>query len=191
MRHKHSCCFEIRSPRVPFDIDGIVNVVRNCPPYLTTTYPPYFFWMVSHIWPASCAVAALDGEIVGWCSILPQSRGKYFLHHIGVAPTARQHGVAEELLMHLRNGLKHQPGFALEFTVDQRNTAARNLLRRVADHAGLDMQRSSDVLAFLEPECREELYVMSPHSAIQAAKSALILPGQKPKMREQFWEQSA
>jgi ribosomal protein S18 acetylase RimI-like enzyme len=90
------------------DLRGIVSVVRACEPYLTA-HMSYIYWMLIRQCRDTCAVAALGGEIVGWCSILPGPGGNYFVHQLGVAPKARRHGLAQSLLTHLVDRLNSSP----------------------------------------------------------------------------------
>jgi N-acetylglutamate synthase-like GNAT family acetyltransferase len=149
----------IRSPR-PDDIKGIVDVVRTCEPFLTA-HMSYIYWMNVHYYQETCAVAELNGEIVGWCSMIPVSGSKYFLHQLGVAPKARRLGVAALILAHLLKQLKQQhAAFSVEFTADRRNAAVLNFNRTTAEHVGMRLVKKSEVVPILE-ESEEELYAMT------------------------------
>src|ERR1700694_2777639 len=54
---------QIRCPRSD-DIRGIVEVVRSSEPFLTA-HMSYIYWMNIQYFRDTCAVAELDGEIVG------------------------------------------------------------------------------------------------------------------------------
>src|ERR1017187_8839707 len=97
----------IRTPRAA-DIRGIVDVVRACEPFLTA-HMSYIYWMNIRHAGDTCAVAERGGEIVGWCSIIPVSEGRYFLHQLGVAPKARRQGLAEALLAYQLEKLRLKP----------------------------------------------------------------------------------
>jgi L-2,4-diaminobutyric acid acetyltransferase len=165
---------EIRTPRAE-DIRGIVTVVRACEPYLTA-HMSYIYWMDIRYFCETCAVAELAGELVGWCSIIPVSSKKYFLHQLGVAPGARRRGLAEALLAYQVIKLKGQlASFELDFTVDRQNGMALRLIRSVADRTGMQMQKRPEVVELLEEGCKEELYVMSPRRS-KSSGSDLLSP---------------
>ena len=151
---------EIRMPTVA-DLSGIVTVVRSCEPFLTA-HMSYIYWMNIRNHGETCAVAELNGELVGWCSISPTPSGKYFLHQLGIAPRARRRGVGESLLDFLLNKLKKQTAaFELEFTIDRKNGAAQTLFKGFAERAGMHLWKTGAVVELLEDSCTEELYVMS------------------------------
>ena len=150
---------EIRSPR-PDDIRGIVNLVRTCEPFLTA-HMSYIYWMNVQYCCETCAVAEMAGVIVGWCSAIPVSPGKYFLHQLGVAPAARRRGVAASLFVSLLQKLKQKhSAFELEFTSDRRNEAVLKLNRAIAERAGMHLMKKPDVVQVIE-ESEEELYLMT------------------------------
>ena len=118
------------------------------------------YWMNVHFWYDTCAVAELDGELVGWCSIIPLPGGKYFLHQLGVAPSAQRLGLAQSLLAYLVNKLikNHSAVFKLEFTIDRTNRAALNLFRAVADAKGMHLLKRPEPVELIEEGTGEELY---------------------------------
>jgi len=167
---------KIRRPRAE-DIRGIADLVRACEPFLTA-HRSYILWMYIQYCGDTCAVAELDGEIVGWCSMIPVSGAKYFLHQLGVAPGARRRGIAESLFLYLLKKLKEQrAAFDLEFTADRRNHAVLNLNRRIADSAGMRLMKKPDVLHLVE-ESEEDLYIMTPVDQTSAPQRAPRLPNQ-------------
>ena len=151
----------IRTPKRT-DISGIVEVIRACEPFLTA-HDPYIYWIDTHYWGETCAVAEQAGEIIGWCAVIPVSRETYLLHQLGIAPHARQLGVAKSLYGFVLRKLKAlHTEFALEFTVHQANIAALSLDRRMAVEAGLVMTKRPDD----EQRCAiagEEMYVSTYH----------------------------
>jgi L-2,4-diaminobutyric acid acetyltransferase len=153
---------ELRTPRAQ-DIRGIVDLVRTCAPFLTA-HMSYIYWMNIHLYRETCAVAELRGEIVGWCSMMPVSGGRFFLHQLAVAPRVRRRGLAEWLLVSQLNKLmKREPArFQLELTIDQRNPAALSLFRAVAEGSGMHLLKQPDLVELLEEECKEDLYLMTP-----------------------------
>jgi L-2,4-diaminobutyric acid acetyltransferase len=152
----------IRKPRID-DITAIVAVVEDCAPYLTA-HSSYIPWIYTQFYFETCAVAEMDGEIVGWCSIIPVPRG-YFLHQLGVAAKARRKGIARAMLTHqLQRLALHEKTFALQFTVDRRNAAVLDLNRSIADHLGMQVVKKPGVLPLVE-DSEEELYMMIPQKA--------------------------
>ena len=150
---------QIRSPK-PDDIKGIVDVVRACEPFLTA-HRSYIYWMNIQYCRDTCAVAELNGEIIGWCSMIPVSGSKYFLHQLGVAPKVRRQGVAALFFAYLLQKLKQRhAAFEVELTADRRNCAVLNLNRAIAKRAGMRLTKKPDVVRVLE-ESEEELYAMT------------------------------
>ena len=146
---------KIREPRNT-DIRGIVEVIRDCEPFLTA-HSSYIVWMYVEFFAATCAVAERAGEIVGWCSMVPAPGGRHLLHQLGVAPHARRQGIATSLFAHTLQKLDLQrDGFALEFTVDRRNGAVPTLNRKIADFAGMQIVKRAETLHLVE-ESEEEL----------------------------------
>ena len=94
---------KLRAPKVA-DLQGIVNVVRTCAPYLTA-HSSYIYWMNIQ-YSDTCAVAEREGHIVGFCSIVPAKEGKHFLHQLAVAPDVRRQGIAKLLLTYLLENLR-------------------------------------------------------------------------------------
>jgi L-2,4-diaminobutyric acid acetyltransferase len=151
---------EIRRPKAD-DISGIVTVVRSCEPFLTA-HMSYIYWMNIHNYGETCAVAELNGELVGWCSISPTPSGKLFLHQLGIAPRARRRGVGDSLLAFLLNRLSERNvAFELEFTIDRKNRAAQNMFKRFAERTGMHLLKAGAAIELLEENCTEELYVMT------------------------------
>lgn len=164
---------QIRTPRER-DIAAILTVVRACEPFLTPD-ASYVFWMTVHNYGQICAVAEMGSELVGWCSILPVSRGRYFLHQLAVIPNAREQGIGEVLLTHLLAKLKAEFDLAeIEFTIDRKNSTALDLIRTVAHAAGMRLVKRSGFVALVEAGCDEELWAMVP-----ALAGELEIVGQK------------
>jgi GNAT superfamily N-acetyltransferase len=117
--------------------------------------------MYIQFWRDTCAVAELDGQIIGWCSIICVSSETYFFHQLGVASHARRLGIGKSLFTFVLKKLKaRHEAFSLEFTVDRRNKAAFDLDCSVAAEAGMAMTKKPDTVpAFGGSE--EELYVMA------------------------------
>jgi len=153
---------EIRRPRID-DIPAIVAVIEDCAPYLTA-HSSYIPWIYTQFYFETCAVAEMDGEIVGWCSIIPVPGG-YFLHQLGVPPKARRKGIARAMLTHqLQQLAMHEEDFTLQFTVDRRNAAVLDLNRSIAECVGMKVIKKSGVLPLVE-DSEEELYMMVPQIA--------------------------
>lgn len=157
-----SSSIRIRDARVG-DIDGIAAVVGDCGPYLTN-HARYLYLIYTRCFSATCAVAVEDGTIVGWCSMLPTSRGEYFLHQLGIAPQARGKGVALRLFAFLVAKLRTRHGdrFRIEFTVDRRNKTVHRLTRGMAERFGLSLQKLPEAVPPLGDGSDEELYEMTP-----------------------------
>jgi GNAT superfamily N-acetyltransferase len=110
----------------------------------------------------TCAVAELGGEIVGWCSMMPVSDTRYFLHQLGVAPKVRRRGVAASLFVHLLRRLKRRHSmFEIEFTSDRRNSAVLQLNKIIAERMGMRLIKKPDAVQVIE-DSEEELYAMAP-----------------------------
>jgi len=151
---------KIRIPRTD-DIAGIVELVRTCEPFLSV-HGPYLYWIYIQYWRETCAVAESDGQIIGWCSIIPVSGATYLFHQLGVAPHARRLGLGKSLFVFMLERLKaRHRTFAIEFTVDRRNGAALDLDRAVAAEEGMRMTQKPDIIPALEGS-EEVLYVMTP-----------------------------
>jgi L-2,4-diaminobutyric acid acetyltransferase len=150
---------KIRTPRMG-DIAGIVELVNTGKPYLSA-HGPYLYWIYINFWRDTCAVAELDGEIIGWCSIIPVSGATYLCHQLGVVPHARRLGLGKTLFLSVLDKLKaRHTAFAIEFTVDRRNRAALDLDKAVAAEAGMELTKKPDTVPALEGS-EEELYVMT------------------------------
>jgi GNAT superfamily N-acetyltransferase len=149
----------IRTPEAD-DLQGVVELVRNCEPFLTA-HRSYTYWINIQYCRETCAVAELDGEIIGWFSVMSVSDFAYFIHQIGVAPRVRRMGVATALFVYvLQKLMAGHKAFNLEFVLDRRNDAALNFNRAVAALMGLGMMKKSDVVQLLE-DSQEELWVMT------------------------------
>ncbi len=103
------------------DIAGIVALVEACGPYLTR-HGAYLYLIYTRCFRDTCAVAMMNGKVVGWCSTLPVTRGSYFIHQLGIARKARGRGVALALFAYLIGKLRarHGDDFRLEYTADHR-----------------------------------------------------------------------
>lgn len=158
---------KIRTPRMD-DLQGIVSVVRACEPYLTA-HMSYIYWMQIRHCRDTCAVAVMGGEIVGWCSIIPGSGGRYFVHQLGIAPKARRQGLAQSLLAHLVSELRRREDTPeLEFTIDRMNGAALDVVKTVAGRVEMQLRRTPEPVGLLEDGCAEDLYVMTPDASRRA-----------------------
>jgi ribosomal protein S18 acetylase RimI-like enzyme len=147
------------------DLEAIVRVVRECEPYLTA-HVSYVYWMQVRHCRETCAVAELDGGLVGWASVLPVVPGTFFLHQLGVARKARRQRLAASLLAYLLDKLKREVvAFELEFTVDAKNGAALELVRQVSESEEMRLRKIPEVVQLLEKDNAEELYVMTPSVA--------------------------
>lgn len=137
-----------------------MDLVRNCEPFLTA-HRSYIYWINVHYFRETCAVAELDGEIIGWCSMICVSGAKYFLHQLGVAPKARRQGIAASLFVYLLRRLRQRHGaFEIEFTSDRRNRAVLELNRLIAECMGMRLMKKPDVVQVIE-DSEEELYTMT------------------------------
>ena len=159
---------EIRTPRTE-DIGGIVALVEACSPFLTA-HESYIYWMYLRFFRETCAVAELDGEIVGWSSILPVAHGRYFIHQTGIAPDLRSKGLAGRMLSYLLEQLKDK-AVEFEFTIDRKNSACQALMRSVAASAGMQVAKRREPVELLEEQCGDELYVMTPAAEVRSPRS--------------------
>jgi len=159
---------EMRQPSL-CDLPGIVAVVRCCKPWLTP-HVSYMYWMQVRLFAETCAVAEAGGEIVGWCSAVPSSGGKHFIHQLGVIPDLRRHGVARSLLAHLVSRLTRRlDAVEIEFTIDRKNGAALDLVRAVVKDAGMSLRKAPETVELMEADSGEELYVMTSRARIKRA----------------------
>ena len=160
-------------------------MVRACEPFLTA-HNSYIYWKDIRYCGETCAVAELDGELVGWCSIFPVSSTRYFLHQLAVAPKARRlrpsqrrraQGVAESMVRYLFSKLRdrHIANFEVEFTAARNNPAALNMIRASSERAGMHLLKRPDSVELLEEGCEEELYSLKPDGSLQAFNSLSIL----------------
>lgn len=154
---------EIRSPRAT-DIGGIVELVQSCRPFLTA-HESYIYWMNLRCFRETCAIAELNGKVVGWCSMVPVTNGKYFIHQTGVAPDLRGKGLGTLMLLFVLNTAKDR-AVQFEFTIDRRNTACLYLMKSVAARTGMRLAKRPEPVELLEENCGDELYVMTPSSEI-------------------------
>lgn len=163
----------IREARVD-DIDQIAALIETCGPYLSK-HGNYLYFVYSHCFGQTCAVAIDDGRIVGWRSTLHVSTGNYLLHQLGVAPEARGKHVAFQLFAHLLCKLKalHGDEFRVEFTADRRNEAVHRLNRKVADSCHMCLRKLPTVVPVLEEGSEEELYEMTPLQGTAAGSMSL------------------
>jgi L-2,4-diaminobutyric acid acetyltransferase len=154
--HPKSCAVQIRTPRMD-DVPGIALLVRECRPFLTA-HASYLYWAYCRYYAETCALAEVDGQIAGWCHANAVGRGKYFSHQTAVAPWARGLGIGRSLWAHVLNRIKHEPGFALEFTIERRNIAALKMLTAAAEDAGLCLTKTGETADLLEADSCEEVY---------------------------------
>lgn len=167
MENKNQAAVIIRKP-CPSDIQGVVELIRSCEPFLTA-HASYIPWIYIRYWCDTCAVAVNpDGDIVGFCSMFPVPGGRFFLHQLAVSPKARRQGIATSLFLFLLERLPKRDAFMLEFTVDRRNSAVLNLNKKIAAHAGLQVVKQADAVHVVE-ESEEELYMMTPQIAAKSA----------------------
>ena len=180
---QHDClgCVNVRTPRVD-DIREIIRVVRACEPILTA-HISYIYWMYIRYYRDTCAVAELNGTLVGWCSVAAVAKDKYFSHQSAVDPAKRGRGVGTSLWAYVLDKIARSPAFQLEFTIERSNSAALRLMQGVADRAGMFLHKTQETAQLLEEGCAEEMYVMSPSSrhrdgfARDAHKPLTALPG--------------
>lgn len=150
--------FGIRHPQEG-DIEGIRAVVKACEP-LIMTYIPYYYWIATRYFADTCAVAEKDGKIAGWCCILAVPDGKFFVHQLGVAPDARGHKIAEEMVTWLFRKIKAKGGAEIELTIERDNNHVKKLFARAAEETGLKLSELSHYSKVLDKEYNETLYVI-------------------------------
>jgi L-2,4-diaminobutyric acid acetyltransferase len=166
----------IRSPRMA-DVPGITRLVQECQPFLTA-HVSYLYWIYTRYYSETCALAEVDGQIAGWCHANAVGGGKCFSHQTAVAPWARGSGIGRLLWAHVLHHLKHEPGFALEFTIERHNIAAFKMLTAAAADAGLRLTKSGETAHLLEEDSCEEVYRIAALGARKEPVST-TLPGHR------------
>jgi L-2,4-diaminobutyric acid acetyltransferase len=156
------------------DIPGIVALVAQCGPYLNP-HAAYIYLIDCRYFAETCAVALIEGTIVGWCSMIPVDRETYFLHQLGTVPEVRGRGIAFSLFSYLLGKLRlwHGDSFRLEFTADRRNRTVHRLNRKIAETFALSLEKLPDSPPPLNDGCEEEFYAMTP---IRILDVSLIRP---------------
>ena len=159
----------IRTP-VGSDVDGIIAVVKACEP-LIHAYIPYFYWFNVQYFFETCAVAESAGYIVGWCSVMPGQKGKYFLHQLGVSPEARSQQMGTRLVSHVIETLRQRGDFELGLTIARDNAGSRALFTAIAKKFGLRLAKAPDEIELLIRESNEDLYFLTPASSSSVSQS--------------------
>jgi GNAT superfamily N-acetyltransferase len=89
-------------------------------------------------------------------------QGKYFLHQLAVAPTARQKGLGLKLVAMIVNRLKEEHSkLTLEFTLNSDNNASKVTAEAVAREVGMNLVPNPDRIDLLDNALHEELYLLA------------------------------
>lgn len=133
------------SLRTPVLADGkaVHELIRSCPPLdLNSSYN--YFLLCSHF-SATCVVAELDGELIGFLSAyhLPQAPDRLFIWQVAVDERARGEGLAGHMLASLLQRASCAGVHYLETTVSPSNQASRQVFSRFAARHGLGWQEET------------------------------------------------
>lgn len=126
---------------------------------------------------ATCAVAEIDGEVVGWLSgyIPPERPDTYFVWQVGVGAAARGRGVARKLILDVLDrdacaGVDH-----VQSTITADNRASWALFGSIADRMAAPLVRHPhfrEAREFDGEHATEHLVTIGPFGAALQARAA-------------------
>ncbi len=130
-----------RSPQLA-DGQLIYRLIANSPPLDLNSL--YAYLLLIHHHAATCVIAEVDDQIVGFISayIPPQQTQTLFIWQVAVATECRGLGLAAQMLDFLRQQTASQQIDWLETTISPSNTASRRLFQAVARDLACDCQIS-------------------------------------------------
>ncbi len=122
---------QIGAPR-PEDAAEIHALIEACPPLDTNSL--YANLIQCTHFSASCAVARMNGKIVGWVSghRPPDKEKTYFLWQVAVHPDARGRALPKRLLRDILSRRAQSGVTKLETSITRANDASWGLFRSVA-----------------------------------------------------------
>lgn len=159
----HHGTVSMRRP-TPADGPGLAALVRACPPLDPNT--PYCYALLGEHFADTCAVAAIDGELVAFVSGYRPPRRPYtlFVWQVGVHPDWRGHGLAARLLDTLAARAWWPEITWLETTIGPSNRASARLFVGFAERRGVPVHVLPGYPAewFPPPHEAEPLYRIGP-----------------------------
>lgn len=119
-------------PPTPEDAAEIHALIAACPPLDTNSL--YANLIQCTHFAASCAVARMDGKVVGWISghRPPGKDATYFLWQVAVHPGARGKALPKRMLADILSRPAQAGVSALETSITRSNDASWGLFRSVA-----------------------------------------------------------
>lgn len=131
----------IRQP-TPNDGLAVYQLVKNSPPLDLNS--PYFYLIQTSHFASSCAVAEVNGKIVGWVSghLLPENPSVYFLWQVAISKEARGQGLALQLIQQILNRPCHAKVTHLETSITPSNTASWALFTSLAKKLNTQLNKS-------------------------------------------------
>ena len=135
-------------PPVERDAAAMWRLAENSGVLDTNSYYAYF--LLCRFFDNTCAVAELQGEIVGFASafVLPQAANTLFLWQVAVADAVKRRGVAFTLTLDILRRCPPQVD-TLEATISEKNTASLSLFSSLARKMGASVKRVED---FITPQ---------------------------------------
>lgn len=122
--------------RRPSAADGLAlhGLIASCPPLDVNS--AYAYHLLVRHQAGTCAVAELDGELVGACTgyRLPESPSTLFIWQVAVSEAGRGRGLAGRMLRHVVDA---NPGVELiHTTIGPGNAASRRVFAKLAESLG-------------------------------------------------------
>jgi len=139
VRAPASSQFLLREPGIT-DGASLHALIQACPPLDLNSPYAYLLLCVHHA--ATCVLAETEAGIAGFVSAyrLPEAHDTLFVWQVAVAPVARGHGLARQMLHHLLQ----RPALAdcrwLETTVTPSNQPSRRVFAGLASQLGVDSE---------------------------------------------------
>ncbi|MGC5627729.1 diaminobutyrate acetyltransferase [Georgenia sp. Z1344] len=141
---------------------GMWRVARDSGALELNTSYAYLLW--ARDFSATCRVALLDGEVVGFVSgyLRPDAPDRLFVWQVAVDSRLRGQGVAARLIDELASA--HPQATALETTITDDNAASNRLFASFAERRGAEhrTERGFDVGDFPDGHEAEVLHVIAP-----------------------------
>lgn len=158
--------------RQPTSNDGqaVYQLVKNSPPLDLNS--PYFYLIQSSHLASTCAVAEVNGKVVGWVSghLMPNNPATYFLWQVAISEEVRGQGMALKLIQHILSRPNCQQVTHLETSITPSNLASWALFTRLANKLNTQLNKSLLFSAKqLGGEEDEELARIGPFSSANLA----------------------
>lgn len=130
--------------RLPTPGDGLAvyRLIKNSPPLDVNS--PYFYLIQTKDFASTCALAEVEGEVLGWVSgyIRPDKPTTYFLWQVALDSRARGLGLASQLIAHLLQRSNFQQITHLETSITPSNQASWALFTRLAQQLACPLNKS-------------------------------------------------